>query len=732
MALTPARKTYPQLTAATDVQDGDLLASYRSTGPLKRLTALLLSSYMVKTALAFIDAGTGAIARTVQARLRDEPSPFDYGVVGDGATDDTLAWQAYLNYCYANQRVPRCPRFCKSLISNTLTILPQQVPAASVGGNQTVAFDLNNVLFIYNGTRNKPVIDIGVAPDPLNPGVNFFIESYMGLPGVVASGGSVSWPTPTLTGADTAIRIRRAARCTIKYGYVVGFSKGVEIIGLTYNTHMLRHIVDCKFAMVLTTEGTDINDSFTNENTFIGGLFGHTSNSNGLGSAAHVVFTWDKVASYRGHNCNKFYGSCFESGGAGAGADRIAVWFDGVGVDNRFESFRTEGMFGPLAVCDGAGASSRACSNEFSPLYCEGAGQELVVQQVGGAAGNVVTGPRSHQSHWHSGDMGKIIYASGDDKAAIRGREFFLAIAGTMAANTPSRVNPFNFGVIAHRRAILLDAGGYCRVGVAIDTSVTKDFLCEYSTVTGTDGRICFVALDANGAILGGTATETATNPITGATFANEFYVKAVIPITGSQQLAVAGGTSYAGAADSPATRAVFVTVRPEVKSIWFMVLGGSARVGVCSMSVTSFGYGNVIGSAYPTIDGISALRVFNPLDDGQEAMRASANPATSGVHGFYTRGDFVGNSVAATGAPSGWTCTTTGWLAPAWAISTAYGVPGMLVTNDSGKIYELVTAGTSAGSGGPTGTGSAITDGTCVWNYIGVKAVFAATPNLV
>jgi len=46
MALTPARKTYPQLTAATDVQDADLLASYRSTGPLKKVTASTTRTYM--------------------------------------------------------------------------------------------------------------------------------------------------------------------------------------------------------------------------------------------------------------------------------------------------------------------------------------------------------------------------------------------------------------------------------------------------------------------------------------------------------------------------------------------------------------------------------------------------------------------------------------------------------------------------------------------------------------
>ena len=51
------------------------------------------------------------------------------------------------------------------------------------------------------------------------------------------------------------------------------------------------------------------------------------------------------------------------------------------------------------------------------------------------------------------------------------------------------------------------------------------------------------------------------------------------------------------------------------------------------------------------------------------------------------------------------------------WAASTGYAV-GAVVTNDSGKVYTCDTAGTSAGSGGPTGTGSDISDGSARWDY--------------
>jgi len=52
------------------------------------------------------------------------------------------------------------------------------------------------------------------------------------------------------------------------------------------------------------------------------------------------------------------------------------------------------------------------------------------------------------------------------------------------------------------------------------------------------------------------------------------------------------------------------------------------------------------------------------------------------------------------------------------WTASHAYLV-GERVTNDTNKTYICTTAGISAAAGGPTGTGSGITDGTVVWNYV-------------
>ena len=61
------------------------------------------------------------------------------------------------------------------------------------------------------------------------------------------------------------------------------------------------------------------------------------------------------------------------------------------------------------------------------------------------------------------------------------------------------------------------------------------------------------------------------------------------------------------------------------------------------------------------------------------------------------------------------------GLCSDAWQASRAYAV-GDQVTN-GGNLYRATVAGTSAGSGGPTGTGASITDGGVTWTFVQVGA---------
>ncbi|MCA8355184.1 hypothetical protein [Burkholderia cepacia] len=52
-----------------------------------------------------------------------------------------------------------------------------------------------------------------------------------------------------------------------------------------------------------------------------------------------------------------------------------------------------------------------------------------------------------------------------------------------------------------------------------------------------------------------------------------------------------------------------------------------------------------------------------------------------------------------------------------AWVASTAYALNAYAM--NGGNLYQVTTAGTSAASGGPTGTGASIADGSVVWKYV-------------
>lgn len=106
---------------------------------------------------------------------------------------------------------------------------------------------------------------------------------------------------------------------------------------------------------------------------------------------------------------------------------------------------------------------------------------------------------------------------------------------------------------------------------------------------------------------------------------------------------------------------------------------------------------------------------------------------ANSNVYQCTTAGTSSGAGTGPSGAGGAITDGSVVWayqvaLSTAWAGTTPYAL-GDVVTNDGGKLYSCIKNGTSAGSGGPTGTGNVITDGTVTWTYAGSAIAQQTTP---
>lgn len=129
--------------------------------------------------ITYDPAGTGAVSRTVQSKLRDVVSVKDFGAVGDGVTDDTAAIQAAVTFARAQGGESRKLYWPRGtyLITNTITIGTNQsiefdpgvtinlVPASNVETTSLfVAANQSEIYFngngaVINGTRTGAVIE---------------------------------------------------------------------------------------------------------------------------------------------------------------------------------------------------------------------------------------------------------------------------------------------------------------------------------------------------------------------------------------------------------------------------------------------------------------------------------------------------------------------------------------------------------------------------------------------
>ncbi|CAB5194568.1 Pectate lyase superfamily protein [uncultured Caudovirales phage] len=123
----------------SDIELDDLLASSGSSG------------------VGYIAAGTGAVATTVQTKLRESVSVKDFGAVGDGVADDTAAIQAAITSAQSNGGVVFFPRGKYRVTTGNISISGITLVGCGTPefGN---TYDDNSSVILLDSTTTTPFV----------------------------------------------------------------------------------------------------------------------------------------------------------------------------------------------------------------------------------------------------------------------------------------------------------------------------------------------------------------------------------------------------------------------------------------------------------------------------------------------------------------------------------------------------------------------------------------------
>ena len=139
---------------------------YSSLTATERYSEVVVSTNASQ--VVYNPAGTGAVATTVQTKLRESVSVKDFGAVGDGVTDDTVAIQAAVNAADANRANEIHFPVGEYVITGTITLasgirlIGQGAMGAQVAQGAVLVHKANSVdMLLWNGSNPATARGVG-------------------------------------------------------------------------------------------------------------------------------------------------------------------------------------------------------------------------------------------------------------------------------------------------------------------------------------------------------------------------------------------------------------------------------------------------------------------------------------------------------------------------------------------------------------------------------------------